>query len=96
MGRDATWVRNRLALEELQQTAQPAACAEQMVNGKLMEVKGKLLQMGVHDDGHQHVLLGEPTGRPRRRSRRSTQLGQPPKQQQGRRGQPRSRPWRVM
>ncbi|CAK8987390.1 unnamed protein product [Durusdinium trenchii] len=37
----------RLALEELQQTVPPDHCTEQMVNGKLMEIKGKMLQLGV-------------------------------------------------
>lgn len=37
----------RLALEELQQTIPPDHCTEQMVNGKLMEIKGKMLQLGV-------------------------------------------------
>ena len=36
-----------LATEELKQTMSPDQCTEKVMNGKLMEVKGKLLQMGI-------------------------------------------------
>lgn len=36
-----------LAMQELQEETSAAECTEKMVNGKIMEVKGKLLQLGL-------------------------------------------------
>lgn len=49
----------RLALEELQQSVPPENCTEKIVNGKLMEVKGKMLQLGVSQTMAIHMTLEE-------------------------------------
>ena len=49
----------RLAMEELQLTCPMEQCTEKIMNGKLMEVKGKLLQMGIDSTMAVNMTLTE-------------------------------------
>lgn len=46
-------------LDDLQKTVEPSQCSEQLVNGKMMELKGQMLQVGVTNTMAMHLTYAQ-------------------------------------